>query len=502
MTTDQLLEALAREYPNGVSFDPMALRLLRQKVPFADCQIEELKTEMFQFEDGLWFSREMISDDESRLAFREQAAKWLMKYGCFSVERLFESYCGVLHHISTPEYCAVFLRHLGFTVAVWGKGSLFCFQLSPSLDECLTATSKKIVVRLEEVGGTLSLNEIEEAMSHLTVEALEGIRAQFLPDVFKAEIGGVPCWRSEEAIPLPEDFAEKLTTAVDTLVMLDEKVTAAKLEFAMNLCYCIRFREEYALSDNGAFMRVCAKNYQGENDVFPNTKKPCENAGGLSATGKRMRSQNTRFVSLGVPIGAELVFTKDSHITCTVHDASNQVEHDGKVWAISALANHLLNVSAANGFDFFSYDGETLLSRRLRLERDGNKDESRAEKTPPPAEIRVAKSEAIGFEVQSFSKKLAMLNVEGLEAVREARNHRFYTLALAAVEAARAHLTVKHFADTLRAAQFSVSTQGLAVALQAAKDGKTVEQVAAAAAAVTKAHAAQMREKRRAGGLH
>ena len=398
MTTDQLLEVLAREYPNGVSFDPMAVRLLRQKVPFADCQIEELKAEMFQLEDRLWFSREMISDDESLLAFREQAAKWLMQYGCFSVERLFERYCGVLHHISTPEYCAVFLRHLGFTVAVRGKGSLFCFQLSPSLDECLTATSKKIVVQLEEVGGTLSLNEIEEAMSHLTVEALEGIRAQFLPDVVKAEIGGVSCWRSAETISLPENFAEKLTTAVDTLVALDEKVTVAKLEFAMNLFYRIRFRAEYALSDNGAFMRVCAKNYQGENDVFPNTKKPCENAGGLSATGKRMRSQNTRFVNLGVPIGAELVFTKDSHITCTVHDASNQVEHDGKVWAISALANHLLNVSAANGFYLFSYEGETLWSRRLRLEREGKRDDYQAAEMPPPTEVRDVKNEIVGLE--------------------------------------------------------------------------------------------------------
>ena len=61
----------------------------------------------------------------------------------------------------------------------------------------------------------------------------------------------MPCWRSAEAIPLPEDFAEKVTTVVDTLVALEEKVSAANLEFALNLFYCIRFREEYALLDNG-----------------------------------------------------------------------------------------------------------------------------------------------------------------------------------------------------------------------------------------------------------
>ncbi len=371
MTTAELLAALARECPNGVSFDPMAVRLLRQKVPFEDWQIEDLKAAMFQLGSGLWFSREMISDDESRLAFEEQATEWLMEHGCFSVERLFKDFCGVFRHIATPEDCAAFLRHLGFTVAVWGKGGYFCSQPPPSLDDSLAAISETIAGWLEEADGTLTFHEIEQAMPHLTAEALEGIRVHFLPEVHEAEVGGVPCWCSTEAIPLPEDFSEKLTTAVDTLVALEEKVSAAKLEFALNLFYRIRFREEYALPDNDTFMRVCAKHYQGGNDVFPNTKKPRVRANDLSVPGRRVRSPNTRFRNLGVPIGAKLVFTKDSHITCTVLDDSNQVEYDGKAWAISALAIHLLGVSSANGFCHFSYEGETLWDRRLRLERDG-----------------------------------------------------------------------------------------------------------------------------------
>ena len=210
MTTAELLTALARVCPNGVSFDPMAVRLLRPRVPFEDWQIRNLKAEMFQLGNGLWFSCEMISDDKSRLAFREQATAWLAERGCFSVERLFESFSGVLRHLATTENFAAFLRHLGFTVAVWEKCGLFCFQSPPSLDECLAAAAKTIAKRLEGADGMLALNEIEAAMPHLTAEALEGIRAQFLPEVHAAEIGGVPCWRSAESIPLPEDFAEKL----------------------------------------------------------------------------------------------------------------------------------------------------------------------------------------------------------------------------------------------------------------------------------------------------
>ncbi len=299
--------------------------------------------------------------------------------------------------------CAAFLRHLGFTVAAWGKGGYFCFQPPPSLDECLAAISETIAGWLEEADGTLTFHEIEQAMPHLTAEALEGIRMQFLPEVHAAEVGGVPCWCSTEAIPLPEDFSEKLTTVVDTLVALEERVSAANLEFALNLFYRIRFREEYALPDNDTFMRVCAKHYQGGNDVFPNTKKPRAKANDWPVPGKRVRSPNTRFRNLGVPIGAELVFTKDSHITCTVLDDSNQVEYGGKAWAISALAIHLLGVSTANGFCHFSYEGEILWDRRLRLEREDKQDEYQAEEMPPPAEVQEAEGGIIGLEGRPLS---------------------------------------------------------------------------------------------------
>jgi hypothetical protein len=403
VTMDYLMQILLREYPNGVSFAPMALRLLQQKVPLKESQIEGLKAQMFQLGDGLWFSSGMISDENAQAELRSQAATWMAEQGCFSVERLFEGFCSLLRNIATTEHFAAFLRHLGFTVAAWRNIGFFCFQPPASLDERLAEASKTIVELLEEADGMLALNEIEEAMPHLTAEALEGLRMQFLPEVHMTEVGGIPCWRDTKAIHLPDDFAERLTTAVDTLVALGEKVSAAKLGFALNLFYGIRFREEYALPDNGAFMRVCAKYYQGGNYAFPNMKKPRVKADGLSVPAKRRRSPNTRFCNLGVPIGTELVFTKDIHITCTVMNDSNQVQYDGKAWAISALATHLLSVSSANGFYYFSCEGETLWDRRLRLEREGVLDGNPAKETPSPAAVRDAESGIIGLSGQPLS---------------------------------------------------------------------------------------------------
>uniref|UniRef100_C6E123 Uncharacterized protein n=1 Tax=Geobacter sp. (strain M21) TaxID=443144 RepID=C6E123_GEOSM len=398
MTTAEILAALMRECPNGVSFESMAVRLLRQKVPFETGQIEDLKAEMFQLGNGLWYSREMISDADSLLAFHGQAMEWLKEYSCFSVEQLFKGFCGVLHHIATAEDCTAFLRRLGFTVAVWRYGGCFCYYPAPSLDDRLTAISEMIAGWLEEADGTLTFHGIEQVMPHLTVEALENIRVRFLPEVHAVEVGGVPCWCHTEAIPLPEDFSEKLTTVVDTLVELEERMSAANIEFALNLLYRIRFRKEYALPDNATFLNVCAKHYLGRNDVFPSTKKLHVRSKDCSVQGRRVRSANTRFHTLGVPVGAKLVFTKDSHINCTVLNDSNQVEYEGKPWAISALAMYLLGGITVNGFAYFTYENEILSDRRLRLEQDGKQEE-----IPPPPKVPEVESKIIGLEGRPLS---------------------------------------------------------------------------------------------------
>jgi hypothetical protein len=132
-------------------------------------------------------------------------------------------------------------------------------------------------------------------------------------------------------------------------------------------------------------------------------KKPRVRTDDLSAPGRRVRSPNTRFLNLGVPVGAELVFTKGRHISCVVLDDFNHVEYDGKAWAISTLAIHLLGVSSANGFCHFSYEGETLWERRLRLERVGKQDEYQAEEMLSLAEVQEAEGKIIGLEGRTLS---------------------------------------------------------------------------------------------------
>ena len=83
---------------------------------------------------------------------------------------------------------------------------------------------------------------------------------------------------------------------------------------------------------------------------------------------ERTRKKLT-FSEYGIPIGAELVYTKDSAIKCKVI-SETKVEYEGKQYSLSGLAGELnvrrgsKNRSVA-GTDVFTYNGE-ILSMELR----------------------------------------------------------------------------------------------------------------------------------------
>ena len=76
----------------------------------------------------------------------------------------------------------------------------------------------------------------------------------------------------------------------------------------------------------------------------------------------------TTFELLGLPVGTELVYCEDPKIKCTVADNKNQVLYDNKKTTLSHIACELKQFNV-NGFDYFSFENETLFDRRLRLEK-------------------------------------------------------------------------------------------------------------------------------------
>lgn len=82
------------------------------------------------------------------------------------------------------------------------------------------------------------------------------------------------------------------------------------------------------------------------------------------------------FKMLEIPIGAELIFSKDESIVATV-TSNRTIEYNGQETSISASAADILTTQfgytsrAVSGSDYWTYEGEKLWERRHRLEREG-----------------------------------------------------------------------------------------------------------------------------------
>ena len=100
-------------------------------------------------------------------------------------------------------------------------------------------------------------------------------------------------------------------------------------------------------------------------------EKQAKEAGEIKRHYERKRKSLT-FAEYGIPVGAELVYTKDSTIKCKVI-SDKKVEFEGKEYSLSGLAGEL-NVRRGNknraiaGTDVFMYNGEVLsFELRTRL---------------------------------------------------------------------------------------------------------------------------------------
>ena len=219
--------------------------------------------------------------------------------------------------------------------------------------------------------GTIAKAEVTEKLPFLGEAEIVRILREHAPEIHESEVGGIPCWR-DVAAGLPEDFSARVTEIVETLRLIERPVTSDTLDLALSLAYRENFRETYALTDGSVFRRVVEAAFKGEGELFPRRvtssvrNSPPPEGVPTTLTGRRLP---TRFRDLGIPIGAELVFVHDASIVCVVANDSNKVFYKGEVMVISALAIKLMG-GPQQGAAHFTYEGETLWDRRLRLEKE------------------------------------------------------------------------------------------------------------------------------------
>lgn len=73
------------------------------------------------------------------------------------------------------------------------------------------------------------------------------------------------------------------------------------------------------------------------------------------------------FNMVGIPIGSELVFSRDENLKATVVD-NHLIEFNGEKISLSKSAQNILGFDSVAGTDFWLYNGETLDELRRRIE--------------------------------------------------------------------------------------------------------------------------------------
>lgn len=87
----------------------------------------------------------------------------------------------------------------------------------------------------------------------------------------------------------------------------------------------------------------------------------------IDKNSQHSKASKLTFEMIHIPIGSALIYVKDINIKCVTVDLINKVEYNGKIYSISKLAKKLLNISAAQGGKYFTYNGEVLTDIRNRL---------------------------------------------------------------------------------------------------------------------------------------
>lgn len=376
---------LARDNPNGISFEPLSMRLWCKQAGL-DCADAEARLAPHMLKLGkLYFCRQMLAEDEKWLWLDKLISQNLEKYGFFSAGSFLKQIHNEIPKIRTENDAAALLAFIGYELAKY-RGHKFCVAdayMAPlsqymseeeferqtaekRLESIMETLGERLADMLGEYGEIWPESLLREDFANLDAASLETLRQNYFPQAYARVINGQTEWSLPESIGLPEDFSEKITYVIDVLCKLNRNLGAETLGNALDILYGLDFRREHGVADAAIFLDQCAKAYAGQENVRP--EYAYKRLRRRVTTGERTRGKDTNFKDLGIPPGSILRLCKDPSVTCEVADETRLVRHDGEVTPISTLARKLLNAAdGVNGFREFSYEGESLTKRRRRL---------------------------------------------------------------------------------------------------------------------------------------
>jgi hypothetical protein len=263
-------EFIIDHYPNGFSFEPMALRLLENLAgqgKWADEIIEELQEQVFERSDGVYLFPEQIADEETRRNIINTAEDWIKRFGCFSLNALWEKYSSHIKNLT--EYIDDFENFLDLLLPY----TLIGANASKSKVRIMRSrgTNRQLMEQqlaqhiqniLEEKYGTATEHDIVNNIPALDADLLAVLVKNHLPNIFKTDINEITCYQQQEAIGLPENLDEKINKIIIQLETVDLLVSDEAIHILLSLEYQTNFFETYQIPDWQTFYKVIEQHHQ------------------------------------------------------------------------------------------------------------------------------------------------------------------------------------------------------------------------------------------------
>jgi hypothetical protein len=105
--------------------------------------------------------------------------------------------------------------------------------------------------------------DIIEKIPALDTNLLSAIVKDRLPLVMKTESDGL-VWYLKQEISIPDDFGEKVATAIEQLEAVNVPVSEEALHVVLSLAYQANFNATYQITDKKTFRNLVEQHYNGE----------------------------------------------------------------------------------------------------------------------------------------------------------------------------------------------------------------------------------------------
>ncbi len=281
---DVLIEALTKNYPSGFRFETTYINLLSNEsgIRIDECLLATLKQIMFHRDDDIFFLLDQATDEDTRKEIIEFSDAFLQKYGCFEISEFYKQYQERINPAcirNAYDFECFYEQIAGGQVRCVRApqvGNRIARHVNRNMRTIFDEVAGEIVAIIKnKYYGSCTEDDLHKEFCAFSKDLLSKIIKNFVAnELVRVEINGSICYQSFEALGLPEDFSDILSTTLERLNEIGLEPSQEVLHTAISLDLGVNLKSELSLPDWDTYRRLIATYYKGEprrewrNNVF------------------------------------------------------------------------------------------------------------------------------------------------------------------------------------------------------------------------------------------